>query len=239
MQLVEPAVPAQVIVHVAAALAVVAQRPGLLGQGVVVGQQGAAVADAPEVLGRIEAERRGGSGRADRQAVVRGADGLRGVLDDRDAESLREGPQAAQGEGAAVEVDGQHEGDARPARERLLGAVEVEQAVPVHVDETRDGAHLQHGQRGGEGGKRRGQHLGSRPAAGRAQGNGDGVETVADADRMADATGLGELRFERRDGRAEDVVARGSDGFQRGGHVWPDLRPLANEVVEQDHATAR
>ena len=68
--------------------AVEAQHPHAVGELVVAGGDGAAVAEAAEVLGREEAER---SDRAQRAgpAVARGrARGLGGVLDDRHAERL-------------------------------------------------------------------------------------------------------------------------------------------------------
>jgi hypothetical protein len=64
-------------------LAAVAQPRDAIGERAVVGDDRAAVAERPEILGRVEAERTGPADGADRAAVRRGQMRLAAVLDDR------------------------------------------------------------------------------------------------------------------------------------------------------------
>ncbi len=82
LQLVEARVVADVLERLLRLRAVEAEHPDPLRELGVAHRDQAAVAEAEEVLGRIEAERRGDPGAGD----LRRAEGLRRVLDDRQAE---------------------------------------------------------------------------------------------------------------------------------------------------------
>ena len=96
------------LVVVAGALAVRAQQPHLGVELGVVGDQGAAVAPAAEVLGRVEAEAAGVAERADAGGPVEGAVGLAGVLDHGDPALAAELEDRVHVDRAAEEVDRDH-----------------------------------------------------------------------------------------------------------------------------------
>jgi hypothetical protein len=97
-------------VNVALALPVVAQHPDPLGQRVVVGDNGAALAQRAEVLAGVEAEAAGPThrpraGPCAARASVLGGVGLARILDDLDAELLSEAEDCVHVDGESVEVD--------------------------------------------------------------------------------------------------------------------------------------
>src|SRR5712672_1300391 len=87
LELVEPAVHAELDALLRLVQTIVAQAPHLGGEGGIVGGDGAAVTCSAQVLGRVETERtrlpeRAGAATGDRRAVR-----LRAILDDRQAVS--------------------------------------------------------------------------------------------------------------------------------------------------------
>ncbi len=79
---VHPGVPADHAVVIFFRLAVVPEHPDFLGEGVIVGHDGAGLAIGAQVLSRIEAEAAGDAQGAGLSAFVLGAVGLAGVFDD-------------------------------------------------------------------------------------------------------------------------------------------------------------
>ena len=163
---------------------VATQQPDPLGDRRVVGHDGSAVTDPAEILGGIEAVRRG----CGRRRGIAGSVRLRRVLHDRDAEVGQLG-------GAAVEVDRDHGPGASGAR--LHGRVAVEGAgVGSHVDRDRDGPDGTHGGRGRHRGERGHDHLVSRPDAHRQEAETERIRPGGDRDGMAAAAERRELGLE-------------------------------------------
>ena len=128
LDLVEPRVGSHVLEDPLGLRAVEAQHADALGELGVVDRDEAAVAEAEEVLRRVEAERRGDA----RAGDLRRAEGLGRVLDHRDAEAgeLRERRRPAE------EVDGE---DRLRARRDLLGDALGIEVQRDRVDVREDG----------------------------------------------------------------------------------------------------
>ncbi len=105
LQLVEAAVHAALVVVVAARLPAVAEPAQAIGERAIVGGDRAAVAQRAQVLGRVEAERRGGRAAADRPTIGRGQVRLTGVLDDRESMTVRHPADRRHVGRLAVEMD--------------------------------------------------------------------------------------------------------------------------------------
>ena len=206
LQLVQPRVRADVLEVALVAGAVEAQHPHALGELVVETRDQPAVADAAEVLRRVEAERRRDAGGRD----AAGAEGLRGVLDERQAER----GQLLERRGPAEQM---HRHDrARPRRQAALDVrrVEIERRwVDVGEDRRRADAR----DRLGRGVEREGRadDLVARADPERAQHQHDRIRAVRDADRPRHAEVRGGLALERVDVRAEDELAPSSTSPSR------------------------
>ena len=167
MELVEPAVQPELVVDVLLRLAVVAQRPAALGERRVVGRR-------PRP--RRRARRGSSSGRS--SCAASWPDGSRRAARAssrrctarsprrRGARSAPAAPRAAIEVGAAaVEVHRDHRPHRGVRREDVGAAVEVEQAVLVHVHEHGDPARAHDAERRGEGAEGRREDLRARAAA--------------------------------------------------------------------------
>ena len=198
LELVEPRVRADVLEVALVARAVEPEHPHALGDVFVETGDEPAVADAAEVLRRIEAERRRDPGRRDAAC----AEGLRGILDDCRPE-LRD---LLERRGPAEQV---HRHDrARPRRHAALdvGRVEVER-LRVDVGEDRRRADARDGL--GRGVEREGgaDDLVPGPDLERPEHEHDRVGPVRDTDRPGHAEVRGGLFLEGADVRAEDELA--------------------------------
>ncbi len=136
-----------------------------MGAGIAGSEDRAAIAERAQILGGIETQRGHLSGEPGRHGLEAGADGLHAIFHHAALEFLTQGFQALHIEGVPVEVDRHEIADVRPAPRTLLAGVEIDLAVGVGIHEDRDGSQIENGERGGEGRKRRGQHLIAGPAA--------------------------------------------------------------------------
>ena len=153
------------------------RRPGGDRTGVAVGA---------EVLARVEAGR-GDVAEAPADPVVRGALGLRGVLDDADAAGQRRRADLVDRGALAVEVDRDHR--AGPVGEGLVDGVGVEQVVVVAVDQDQRRPDADDGLGGGDERVGRHHHLVTGADTDAAQRDLERVGPVADADAVVDADG--------------------------------------------------
>ena len=186
----------------------------------------AAVAQRPEVLGRIEAERRDLGERAHLARPDCSAVRLGAVLDHRDAMPAAGLDDRVQRDRLAVEMHRDHRADRRHARRwmrqhlRQFGGIHRVE-IGLDVDQHRRGAdHLDRGDRGNRGMRYR-HHARARPHAQRAQRQRQRIGAVAAADRGGRAEPGGELGLERAQFLAEDVPA----GLQHPRHRGIDLVP--------------
>jgi hypothetical protein len=138
----------------------------------------------------------------------------------------------------AEEVDGHREAHVVAGRQHVLRQGQIELTRGVHVDEDRLSAGAQHGERGGEGRERRGQHAVTRSQPGAAQAELDGVEARGAAHAMGEIPPLGELRLEGAHLGAEDQPPAGPHPVHRGQGGLTDPLPLGPEVVERDELQA-
>ena len=199
-----------------------AQDAGALGQGVVVADEGPAVAEPPEVLAREETERAGLAQGAGAAPLVGRADGLRAVLDHLEPVCAGQGEHAVHVGALAEEV---HREDGLGARGDLAGRVfEVEvEADRAGIDENRGGPHPRDAAGGGEEGERRHQNLVPRPDPQRHQRQQDRVGAGRNAQRVPRAGQRLEVAFEGLDLRPHDELPAAEDpqkglrqlGFER------------------------
>ncbi len=223
LQGIEPRVETLHLVHVAFARAVVAQRPDLPGEPVVVGRHRARVAEGAEVLRGIEAERRGIAQRAHALASIPRAMGLRRVLEHRDAAALADLANRSHVGRLAIEVHRQD--GARAPRDRALDALRVDvvrRLVRFHGNGARSRvAHRKPGRDVGVGGH---DHFVSLANAPGAEHEHHGVHAVGDAHAVLRAAVGGEALLERFHLRAEDVPAGAHDAPARLVERGADLR---------------
>ncbi len=240
LQLIQTAVVADQLVTIFGGLAVIAKGRGLRAPLRIGGEDGAAVAHRAQILGGIKTgggELAGGAGGlAFIGATAKAcADGLGAILDDVHAELLAQAAQRGDIESVTIKMHGDEETDIRAAPEKIAAAVQVEQAALVHIDKQRYRAHLQNRERGGEGGKRRGQHGVAWHAAENLERNFDGVQAAGDSDGVLDAPIRGKRGFELAHFFAQNVPAAVADFAERGHGVFLDVQPLPVEIVGWDH----
>jgi hypothetical protein len=206
LQLVEARVVAEQLEVDLVAGAVEAEHAHALRELRIVRGDETPVAEREQVLRRVEAERRRNAGAGN----LRRAEGLRRVLDHRDAE-LRE---LGGGRRPAEQV---HRDDRlRPradARRNLLDVEVHRHRIDVGEDRRRTAAGNRLGRRvEGEGGA---DHLVARPDAERVEDEHEGVRAVGDADRLTGAEIVGSLALERGDVGAEDEIRARQDAVDR------------------------
>jgi hypothetical protein len=233
LHLVEPAVHPELLVTVAVALPAVAQPPQARRVPRVAAQDGAPVAERPEVLRRVEGEGAERRDRAHRPPAVEGAVRLAGVLEHGEAAPVREFENRLQVRGVPVEVHGHDRPRARGDRPRDGARVEVEgRGVDVH--EHRPRARLHDGERGERGGERRRHDLVSGPRPERAQAEVERVGAVRHRDRVLRAEGPRELALERLALGAEDEPAGVEDARDGGVDLATQRGHVRAEVDEGD-----
>ena len=234
LQGVEAAIHAHADVVVAAVLAVAGDLADDLGELVVVGEDGAAVAIAAERLAGEEAGAGDGAEVARHAALVAGAEALRSVFDDRDAKFGGDGVdgvevgalavQAHRDDGAGLGRDGGFE----QRRVEIVGA-------RVDVDIHRLGAKHGDGFGGGDVGEARGDDLIAVGHADRHLGDLQGVGAVGAGDAVLGADKGGELFFQLGHFGAEDVLAVGQHALDAGVDLVLDAGLLGFEVAEFNH----
>lgn len=231
LQGVEAAIHAHADVVVAAVLAVAGDLPDDLGELVVVGEDGTAVAVAAQRLAREEAGAGDGAEVARHAALVAGAEALRGVFDDRDAVFGGDGVdgvevgalavQAHRDDGAGLGRDGGFE----QRRVEVVGA-------RVDIDIHRLGAEHGDGFGGGDVGEARSDDLVAVGHADRHLGDLQGVGAVGAGDAVLGADEGGELFFQLGHFGAEDVLAVAQDGFDALFELRADAALLLGKIGE-------
>ena len=190
------------------AAAVVAQDADLLGDGVVVGGDQAAVAEAAEVLAREEAVGAGIADAAGHASAVGGAEGLGAVLDDLQTVFLGDRADLVHVGRLAEQVHRQDRARA-PGYGGADGLrVDVE-AAGQDVHEHRDGAAVADGLGGGDEGEGGGDDLVALADAGGAQGQVQGIGTGGAAEGVTHAKVVGGFLLEGLHIGAEDVAGIG------------------------------
>ena len=228
------------VMFVLLCLPVIAQQAALRRESVVIGGQEAAVAEAAEVLGRERRPRAAEAMTAEHPAVESGADGLRGILDERHRETSADGLHGVDVERGAEQVHADHGLRVAAALQRLFEPLRIE--VPVHgfdVDEHRGRAHAGDDAGGREERVGRQHDLIARPDAERHQRHQQRIGARRQRQRvLAAEVGL-ELAFEVLDFGAEDVLTAADDADDRrfdGG----ELSGVAGEIDQWDrHAALR
>jgi len=234
LQGVEAAVHAHADVVVAAVLAVAGDLADDLGELVVVGEDGAAVAIAAERLAGEEAGAGDGAEVARHAALVAGAEALRGVFDHRDAVLGSDGVDGVEVGALAVQAhrdDGLglgRDGGFEQRRVEVVGA-------RIDVDIHRLGTEYGDGLGGGDVGEARGDDL---VAVGHADchlGDLQGVGAVGAGDAVLGADKGGELFFQFGHFGAKDVLAMGQHALDASVDLVLDAGLLGFEVAEFDH----
>ena len=206
-----------------------AQAGDAAGEALIGGGDHAGVAEAAEVLRRVEAERGGIAQTARAASVIPGTDGLRGIFQHEQPASLGDGVDRPHVGGLAVQMDR----DDRP-RLRRDGAFEscrVEvQGFGLDVDEDGRGAGAPDGAGGREERVRRGDDLVARPDSQGHQGQEQGVGARGAPDGEGGLAVAGGLRLELRDLGAEDEVLALDDAPDRAIDLVADAQVLRLEV---------
>ena len=234
----------QSAVHADGRVVVLLRRPVIrdladaVGQRGVGRQDGTAVAERAEVLGRVERERPDGAERARRAPAPRRPDGLRGVLDDGEVVGVADRAERRHVGALAEEVD--RNNGLRALRDGGVDACRV-QVERVRVDVGEDGRRAE--QRGGLGRgderERRADHLVARANAERHQRDLERVGPVGDAEGVdllvsAEARDVGRqiLLEGGHEGTAHEraAVQHGGDGGVDLGAGGVDLRPQVDHL---------
>ncbi len=142
LQLVEAGVHAGLLVMVAVGLSAVAQPPDPCRQRAIVGDDGAAVTERAEILGRIEAERAGDADRADRTAGSGREVRLAAVFDDR--QIVARGDSLERAHVGCLPVQMNRQNRARPRADRLFHAIGIDREadrIDVREHRARPGHH--------------------------------------------------------------------------------------------------
>ena len=222
-------------VDVALALAMNAYLAAGLGQGVVAGEDGAAVAIATQRFAGEEAGAAQGAEVAALTAAVGGAEALGGVFDHREvAMAGGDGVDGVQVRRLAVEADG-HDGlGAGADLGRDQGRVNVA-GVGFDVDEHRGGADQDDDLGGGDEGEGGGDDLvaGTDPKG--HQADEQGLGAAGDGDAVLGAGIGGQALFQFPHLGAEDVLAMLQDALDAGVDLGLEGLVLGLEVDKGDH----
>jgi hypothetical protein len=186
LDLVQAAVPADLVVHVLLGRPVVAQRAEPVGDVRVRRRHGTAVAEGAQVLPRVEAPGGRVGQTPDRDAPVPGAVRLCGVVEHHEAVPPRQRQDRVEVHGVSVEMD--REERPSPWADGVLDSVRRPPAGHrAGVDGHGDGAHVHDRQPGGDEGVGRHHDLVAGPHAERAEAQREGVQPVPDAHGRAGA----------------------------------------------------
>ncbi len=199
---------------IARVLTVVGEPPHTLHQREIVASHRAAVAEAAQVLGGVEAPGGQPSQPAHPAPPVERAMGLRRILDQPQPVAVAQPQHAVDVERPAVEVDADDAARARGDTRRGVGGIEVE-GGSVDVAEDRHAAGEEHGLGGGEEAEGGDDHLVADAGADAesAQGKDQRVGAVGDAHAGLDPEKAGELALELSHFRTEDEGARLEDAL--------------------------
>ena len=199
-------------------LAAVSQPPEPVGQRAIVRDNGSAVAQRAEILGRVEAERSSDADGADRPSA-RGCEvRLAAVLDDRQVVPCGDALDRRHVGRLPVQVNRQQCPRARRHRAGNLPGID-RHAGRVDIGKHRPRAGHHDGQRAVSGRQGSGDHLVAGAGAERAQHEGDRIGASPDADGAGRARRGREFLFERLDLGPEHEPSTGNDAVDRASHV--------------------
>ena len=234
LDLVQTRIDARQVVPVLHAAAVVAQLAQRGGQFVVIGGDGAAVAQRAEVLAGVEAEARRVAQAAGAPAHITRAMGLGRVFDHAQTVAARDGVDRAHVGRLAVQVH-RHDG-AGAWRDGRLDAARIE-VVGLRVALHRHwrGAGLADRQPGSDEGRRRHDDLAAGADAPGAQHQVQGVQAIGHGNTVRGAAVLRELALESLVLGALQVPARGQHTVDAGADGRVVRRVDAAQVQELDH----
>ena len=235
LHLVEAAVDSRLRVVVAVRLPAVACAAQTDGEGGIVHEDGAGVAERAQVLGGVEAERSDPRQRPHHAPFVSCAVGLTGVLDEGEAVVTGDLQERIEVGRVAVEVHGQE--GLRPWRDRARDGLgrDVE-GGGVDVGENRASAGGEDGEAGERGGEGRGHDLVAGADADRGEGELDRLRPARDPHRVLGAAGRGQLALEGLALAAEDEPARVEDAPHGRLQLATDGRDAGLEIHEGDDA---
>jgi hypothetical protein len=211
------------LVHIFFPGAVIARAAQALGEGVVIGDNGAGIADGAEILGGIKAEAAGAAKSAAHAGAQPRAVGLGAVLDDFESMLCSEGADGVHAANFAEEVG--HADRAGPGSERRgeAGWVHVE-GFELGFDEYGPVSGPDDGKDRGNVGVRRHEDIAARGQVEGLEGENQGVQTVGHADAMF---GAGVLR---------KLGLKGGDFFPQ--HIPSPADDSGGSFLEFRHAGA-
>ncbi len=228
---VQAEVAADVLVIVLGLAAVISHHAKAMGQGLVAGDDHAAVADTAEVLAGKEAETPAGADRAGFAALVSAGDGLGRVLDDGQAVAARDGHDWVHVRHLSEQVDGHDRlGVLADDVLDLLGVDVVRDGVNVHED--RAGAGPPDAAGGGEERERGRDDLVADADVQAHQGVEQGIGAAGDADGVRAVGHLGDGLFKLLDLGPADTHLRIEHIVDLRQHLVPDLCVLRLQIQQ-------
>ena len=229
LQGLHPAVEPGVRRRAAVVAAPAPQRAHGPGVCVVVGDDHAALAVRPEVLGGVEAEAAEVAQAADPPSAVLGPVRLRRVLDDRQPVPPGHGQQRVEVGRMAVEMHGDHR--LGPRGDRFGRPVHVHRAgAGIDVHEHRGGPGVADGRDGGDEREGHRYHFVAGSGPDREQGEMQGAGPRVDGDAVRGPAVGGELALEGRHFRSEHELSAREHARRRFVDLRADRRVLAPEV---------
>jgi hypothetical protein len=236
LQRVEPAVVADFLVMILPRTAVEAELAQPIGQRVVLGDDHAAVAEAPEILAGKERERAHGTELA-RYApltpdLAPRADGLGRVLDQGEPMALGQGQDRLHGRHLTEQVH--HHDPPGPRRDGLLDGLgrDVE-GGGIDVHEHRRAARVVDGARGGEEGEGGGDHLVTGLEVEGAKREQEGIGAAGATDGMPAVGKPGHLGLQLSDLGAHDEALALHHGDHRAKDLVLDPAVLRHQVEQR------
>src|SRR6187551_7007 len=217
-------------------LSEVPQAPDSGGDLLVVGTDGAAVPERPEVLAGVEAEGSSAAERAGSALAAACSVCLGSILNDQEAVARREGVYRIHVADLAVEVNGDDRRRALVHRRRI----DVDQpGAVVHIAEDGGGPGVNDGE--GAGDERVGghDHLVSGPDPGRQERESERGGSRADPDAVAHPAVACELPLELFEVPAENEAAVIQDAIECRAKVRRDRRVVSRQAHEGDRSGGR